>query len=247
MLISEFHGHEDEVHTFAFTPNGKRIVTGSADRTVRIWDPANAPLIGTRAEKDHTIMTAAGSADGRLRLFDVASAQLLRVFSGHEDRITTLAFSPTGAEFVSASADATARVWEVSSGKILRVFASHQNTVAAAMFLPSSRDVLTIGHDGRLLTWRARSPYAGVGPGAFTNLRVCPGALAVVPVVPFPAADTVWASERVCPRSWRGVACSIQAWNQAGRCIHPASITVLSKLLGRLSERLVLLAAFGIG
>lgn len=207
--IATLPAHEGRVYAVTFSSDEKLVATAST-HTARLWDTATgqekAMLTGHEQRVTDLVfspndkMLVTGSADGRLRLFDVASMQLLRVFSGHEDRITTVAFSPTGAELVSASADATARVWEVSSGKILGVFASHQKTVAAAMFLPSSRDVLTIGYDGRLLTWRASSPYAGVGPGAFTNLRVCPGSLAVVPVVPFPAADTVWASERVCPR-----------------------------------------------
>jgi hypothetical protein len=67
--------------------------------------------------------------------------------------------------------------------------------------LQGSAEILTAGMDGLLMTWRARSPYAARGgPGAHTNLRVCPVSFAVLPIVPFPVADTVWAPEGVCPK-----------------------------------------------
>lgn len=57
-------GHTDLVSTVAFSPNGKRLVSGSLDRTMRLWNTSTGKLIRTREEHTAPVNTVAFSANG---------------------------------------------------------------------------------------------------------------------------------------------------------------------------------------
>jgi hypothetical protein len=122
------------VNGAAFAPDGKQIVTVSADKTVRLWDAETGaqlglPLIG------HTdiVNSAAYSPDGRrivtaswdktVRLWDPVARGSTAVMS-HPDRVLSAAYSPDGRRVVTASSDRTARLWSV--------FADPRELIAAA-------------------------------------------------------------------------------------------------------------------
>jgi WD40 repeat protein len=93
--------------TAAFSPNGKRIVTASRDKTARLWDAATGTPIG-EPFKGHAgyVMTAAFSPDGKrivtasadrtARLWDAATGKPVREpLKGHEGGyVLSAAFSP---------------------------------------------------------------------------------------------------------------------------------------------------------
>ena len=110
--------------TAAFSPDGKRIITASQDRTARIWDAATGkaigePLIGHSG----TVRSAAFSPDGHrvvtasddktARIWDAATGELLSELIGHHDIVMSAAYSPDGRRIVTASEDETARLWSV--------------------------------------------------------------------------------------------------------------------------------------
>src|SRR6476659_4690111 len=89
--IAVLSGHDDGVQSAAFSPDGSRIVTASWDKTARIWDVASArALLLARV----------------LRL-----ATEIAVLRGHENTVTSAAFSPDGSRIVTGSSDKTARIW----------------------------------------------------------------------------------------------------------------------------------------
>ncbi|KIN96777.1 hypothetical protein M404DRAFT_37725, partial [Pisolithus tinctorius Marx 270] len=118
------HGHTSEVSSVAFSPDGKRIVSGSSDKTVRVWDVEGGVQIG-RPLEGHTeeVSSVAFSPDGKrivsgskdktVRVWDVeGGVQIGSPLVGHTDAVESVAFSPGGKRIVSGSRDKTVRVWE---------------------------------------------------------------------------------------------------------------------------------------
>jgi WD40 repeat protein len=112
----------------AFSPNGKLIVSGTTDGTLRLWDLASGQEIWTFVGHVLDVTSIAfspngkfvlsGSADTTLRLWDVASGQEVRRFEGHKWAVSSVAFSPDGTLALSSgSMDRTVRLWDVASGE----------------------------------------------------------------------------------------------------------------------------------
>ena len=113
----------------AFSPDGTRIVSGSDDNTVRLWDaatgqPIGQPLTGhtdavySVAFSPDGTRIASGSRDNTVRLWDAATGQPIgQPLTGHTDAVTSVAFSPDGKRIVSGSADNTVRLWDADTGQ----------------------------------------------------------------------------------------------------------------------------------
>ena len=114
----------DWVQSVAFSPDGKRLVTGSYDRTARIWDVATGKQLVTLAGHTATVQSAAfspngtrvltASDDGTARIWDTETGVELAALVGHGDRLSSAVFSPDGSRVATASIDSTARIWDIS-------------------------------------------------------------------------------------------------------------------------------------
>ena len=120
------NGHKDSVNSVAFLQDGRYAVSGSTDKTVRLWDLIDGREIRQfRGEMDSVNCVAftsiskyvvAGCEDGTIHLWDL-SGRDLRVLHGHTASVTHLALMPNGQRFFSASLDGTIRMWDISNNE----------------------------------------------------------------------------------------------------------------------------------
>ena len=115
-----FGGHADQITSLAFSPNGERLVSGSADTTLRLWNlrvkPIGQPFKGHLGEVKSTAFSpdsqyiVSGSADKTVGLWDI-NGNLIAKFEGHDSPVNSVAFSSDGQYIVSGSSDKTVRLW----------------------------------------------------------------------------------------------------------------------------------------
>ena len=125
-----FDGHQQEIYSLDFSLDGRLIVSGSGDKTARIWDmiEGTSKVLtindGDSLNNDHGVTSvaispngqfvAAGSLDTVVRIWDVTTAQLVERLRGHSDSVYSVAFTPDGKGLVSGSLDKTLKYWDVS-------------------------------------------------------------------------------------------------------------------------------------
>ena len=122
-------GHEGRVMVVEFSPDGRRVLTGSFDNTVRIWDVETGrrvsqpmrhqgPLWYYSAFSPDGSAIVTGCDDGTARLWDVATAKPIGPKLKHQAALRTAAFWAGGSEIVTGTAAGTTRFWDVSSSPI---------------------------------------------------------------------------------------------------------------------------------
>lgn len=105
------------------------IVTGSNDRTAKVWDASTGQLLHTLVGHSLRVMAVAiqgahvatGSADHLAKVWDATAGQLRHTLAGHDGPVHSVAFR--GTNVLSGSTDRTSKVWDIISGKLLRTLA----------------------------------------------------------------------------------------------------------------------------
>jgi WD40 repeat protein len=124
-LREPLEGHTKLVTSVAFSPDGKRIVSGSNDNTVCIWDAETGAALREPLE-GHTdrVTSVAFSPDGKrivsssldktVRIWDVETGAALREpLEGHASWVTSVRFPPNGRSILSDSNECTICPWNV--------------------------------------------------------------------------------------------------------------------------------------
>jgi len=154
--------HEGDVAAASFSPDGKHVVTASADGTARLWDAHSGAPWGRPLLHAEAVRSAAFSPDGRqlvtasdkvVRRWNVATGQALGKPLPHTERVNWAAFSPDGSRIVTA-ADKTARIWSLD-GTLLRELSGHERGIMSAAFSPDGQRVVTASFDHTARLWDA--------------------------------------------------------------------------------------------
>ena len=105
----------------AFSPDGTRVVSGSFDKTIKLWDAASGEEVMTLRGHEGAVMSVAfspngtrvvsGSDERTIKLWDAASGEEVATLRGHQDRVTSVAFSSDGMRVASGSSDRTIKLW----------------------------------------------------------------------------------------------------------------------------------------
>jgi WD40 repeat protein len=160
-LRNIFQGHKGNISSVAFSSDGKTIVSGSSDWTLRLWDLQGNQINEFKhgdnvkvwsvafSPDDKTIVS--GSSDKTIRLWDVASGEQLHVFH-HNDQVWSVAFSPDGKTIVSGSSDKTIRLWDIADGEQLHVF-HHDDKIWSIAFSPDGKTIVSGSSDKTIRLW----------------------------------------------------------------------------------------------
>ena len=148
-LISPDGDTHESVYSVNFSPDGETLVSGSSDKTVRLWNVSDGKEIAIL--KGHTDSVdsvsfspdgktlASGSSDKTVRLWNVSDGKEMAMLTGHSESVDSVSFSPDGKILASGSFDNTARLWNVSDGKQLMILTGHSDIINSVGFSPDGK------------------------------------------------------------------------------------------------------------
>lgn len=167
--------------TVSISSDGKQIVSGSWDGTLKIWDADNGNEIRTLSGHQDRVQSVCFSPDGRLiasgsydktiKIWDATSGTEMQTLSGHQNTVQSICFSPDGKQIASGSWDNTIKIWYVGSDVEPRTLIGHQNYVLSVCFSSDGRRIISGSQDKTIKIWDADSQ---------SNLRTLSGHQGIV-------------------------------------------------------------------
>lgn len=159
-------GHNWFVSSLAFSPDSKKLVSGSLDQQVFIWDLSTnqyQPLTG----HGQWVWSVAYSPDGKfiatacddqiIRIWQATTGKLLKKFTDHTDKVLTVAFSPDGLTLASGSADKTVKLWDILTGKCLSTISEYDDAIWSVVFSPDGQYLVSSGFKRLIWLWHRQT------------------------------------------------------------------------------------------
>jgi len=157
MPCQKFKGHTGTVWGVIHLPGGQRIMTCSADGSLRVWNLKTGLQIGENWEDGESSVgtialspdgktVASGSGDGAVRLWDIDTGNVIAKWTGHSGSVWSVCWSRDGQRVVSGSTNGTARMWDMENGKtILEPINIGPMGVTAVVYSPDETFIATGG------------------------------------------------------------------------------------------------------
>lgn len=228
-----FTGHQADVSAVIFSHDGKTVVTGSADTTLRLWDAAKGELLasltghkgrirGIAMSKDCNRIVSS-SFDGVIHLWSARQGKLVRSFIGHDAAVFGVGFI-SDSELISVSSDNTVRTWDLLTGEQLALFKGHDDSINAIALSKDGQRAITGSLDGQVIVWNLPAPVERSEPRTIE--------LYAEQVNFQSTSKTVWNMALSENSSWLATACDdriVRIWDMvSGRAVQTLRSHVLS-------------------
>merc|ERR1711988_900478 len=148
----------------AFNKSGDRFITGSYDRTCKVWNTLTGEELLTLEGHKNVVYAIAfnnpfgdkvvtGSFDKTAKIWNSQTGELLQTLRGHTTEIVCLSFAPHGGIVATGSMDSTAKLWNVEGGEELATLMGHTAEIVSLNFNIEGDKIITGSFDHTTKVW----------------------------------------------------------------------------------------------
>ena len=161
--IHTLKGHTFSVYAVAITPDGKRAISGSGDKTCIFWDLNTGQAIHTLKGHNAYIYAVAITPDGKRAIFgsgdhtcilwDLNTGKAIHTLKGHAKEVVAIAITPDGERAISGSWDNTCIIWDLNTGQAINTLKGHTSAVHAVALTPNGKKAISGSNDKTCILW----------------------------------------------------------------------------------------------
>ncbi len=158
--------HRGYASTIAFSPDGQTLISGSNDKTLRVWEVSSGKLVRTLAGHSDAIFAvcfildgkdvAAGSGDMDVSLWHLERGQRYDILRGHDGGVLTLAYDANKRILASGSGDTSVRLWQLPGNQLIHVLEQHRHPVRSLAFNHNGTILASGSEDFTIKLWDAK-------------------------------------------------------------------------------------------
>ena len=199
--VQTLTGHDSWVESLAISPDGRILVSGGYDNTIKVWglggDTSSSEygkLIRTLLGHGSTVyglsftpngqLLVSGSDDNTIKIWDWQSGELIRTLTGRFAKVQAVAISPDGQTLVSGNDDRTVKIWHLATGELRETLTGHGTKVATVAISPDGEKIVSGGEDRTVKIWDLKGGQlirSLTGPvGAVYSVAIAPDGQQIV-------------------------------------------------------------------
>ena len=162
-LIQTLVGHSSRVTTVSITPDGSKVISGSYDNTIKIWNINTGEELKTLNGHSSSVTAVSitpdgskiisGSYDNTLKIWNINTGEELKTLKGHSSLVNAVSITPDGSKVISGSYDNTLKIWNINTGEELKTLKGHSFSVNAVSITPDGSKVISGSYDNTLKIW----------------------------------------------------------------------------------------------
>ncbi len=158
------YGHSGSVLTVDMSTDMQIIVSGSSDKTVKIWDAQTGEMLNSIEAHNKSVYQvefnpvinqfASCSSDSTIKIWDSESAELIKMLDDNDCKVNAISYHPSGNYLASCGSNSLIYIWDLSTSKKIRTLEGHNGTINIVKFSKDGNSIISGGADDKVFIWR---------------------------------------------------------------------------------------------
>lgn len=160
-------GHSNGILSIAYSPNGRYIITGSKDKTAKVWDSLShqctltlqghfGPVFTANFSPDSNYIVT-GSNDHSIKLWDFKTGKCIFTVRGNWNQVWSASFSPNGKYIIASLGDHTVKIWDIQTEQLFMTLEGHSHSVRSAEYSSDGGKIVTCSGDNQIKLWDSKT------------------------------------------------------------------------------------------